>query len=497
MKASRVKYFESFIVPAVSGVESKTVTRVIKIPILVDELNTAKLLQTSNCCTFLWNHITELRRDTDTGYGDLGSVIKQLKVAHPELKLPSSVAVQKVCEQHQDNFKSYLTKHRNGDAKAKPPGFKSSKYFYTQDYRKQFSINRRELRIAYGSKPKDWIAVQSMVDLPAGIVLNSLEISRDRKSGQFYAHFTVKLPIITEVNFSKGLDLVFDPGCKTALTGMRSDGKIVEYDINPLRKLNMKLYHKLDKLISERDRLPCSQELAWYRKHVKHFVGPQLPEYIRQTEPIMSRKYQRLDQRIDKGFQLIRSRTKQNLNKLAKTILDENKDVKIISVGDWSPPETVADTGNSFANKKINRAVQNNNPVRALIGYLTQKAPGHRQKVVEFDERGTTRTCSNCGTVGNGVPTSQRVFTCSDVYDENNLLVSPGCGFRIERDVNSTLNMHRILEHGAWRALNSLTEFKRRRVCMEPHSAVKLKTIKSLVLAERPLSAAWLEVPAL
>ena len=33
--------------------------------------------------------------------------------------------------------------------------------------------------------------------------------------------------------------LYFDPGCKTALTGIKTDGTICEYDISPLRHLNL------------------------------------------------------------------------------------------------------------------------------------------------------------------------------------------------------------------------------------------------------------------
>jgi len=35
--------------------------------------------------------------------------------------------------------------------------------------------------------------------------------------------------------------LYFDPWCKTALTGIKTDGTICEYDINPLRQLNLSL----------------------------------------------------------------------------------------------------------------------------------------------------------------------------------------------------------------------------------------------------------------
>jgi putative transposase len=111
-------------------------------------------------------------------------------------------------------------------------------------------------------------------------------------------------------------------------------------------------------------------------------------------------------------------------------------------VGDWDKRQTLADTGIPFVDKRINRQVQNNNPLRKLIGYLKYKAHLSGREVEIFDERGTTRTCSKCDhAIAKGVSPSVRTFLC------------PKCGFSISRDINSTLNFLKQFQYALWQGL--------------------------------------------
>ena len=62
--------------------------------------------------------------------------------------------------------------------------------------------------------------------------------------------------------------LYFDPGCKTALTGIKTDGTICEYDINPLRQLNLNHYILIDQLKSRRDKKNQGSK-QWRRLNAK------------------------------------------------------------------------------------------------------------------------------------------------------------------------------------------------------------------------------------
>jgi hypothetical protein len=161
---------------------------------------------------------------------------------------------------------------------------------------------------------------------------------------------------------------VVDPGCKTALTCLRSDGTIWEYDIAPLRSLNMKIYQKIDDLMSRRDVLPCALKLAEYwkaRKKANNFVGPMPAGHICPVKPKLSREYSRLAAKITKCFASIRNRSKQHLHTVAKTILKDHPIVADIFIGDWAKQETVAETPFKAKNEAINRAVCGFRPMSA------------------------------------------------------------------------------------------------------------------------------------
>ncbi|WP_407080287.1 zinc ribbon domain-containing protein [Candidatus Contubernalis alkalaceticus] len=77
------------------------------------------------------------------------------------------------------------------------------------------------------------------------------------------------------------------------------------------------------------------------------------------------------------------------------------------------------------------------------MGYLCYKAIMNAQQVEEFDERGTTRTCSGCGSQQQ-MPPNKRVYLC------------PKCGFKVERDINSVLNFLKNDNYAMWHGLGEV-----------------------------------------
>ncbi|MGA2106367.1 MAG: transposase [Syntrophorhabdales bacterium] len=148
-------------------------------------------------------------------------------------------------------------------------------------------------------------------------------------------------------------------------------------------------------------------------------------------------------------------------------ILVDHPDVHTFMVGDWDKRETLADTGIPILDKRINRQVQNNNPLQRLIGYLDYKATLQGKKVEKFDERGTTRTCSCCGyVIEGGLPPSVRTFTC------------PECGFVTERDMNSTLNFLKLYQFALWQGLRELTVLSIARHAVSPTSGKNRRVLR-------------------
>ena len=64
-----------------------------------------------------------------------------------------------------------------------------------------------------------------------------------------------------------------------------------------------------------------------------------------------------------------------------------------------------------------------------LVGKVESKAKKTDVRLIKVNPAYTTRTCSRCGHVGEGMPLTTRMFRC------------PGCGLEMDRDRNAALNI--------------------------------------------------------
>ena len=390
----------------------------------------SKLWVVSYACKDVWNYFNEQRYNPQfkANYYNQKRQLSSLKQQQPELKVPSSQVLQEVVKSLNSGWQTFFTKRKNGDTEARPPKFKSYKYFYTQKYPQpgnSFEITDNTLRLAYGKGKKDWIEIELPEREYDFDNVKTVTISFDKRDKKWYVSLSRIVPIPDYT--SNPHTIYFDPGCKMTLTGIKTDGTVVEYDINPLRQLNFKHYQLIDKLKSLRD------------KKQKH-----------------SKRWRRYNKKISALHSKIRTQTNHYLHKLANKILRDhpNTDFK---VGNWDKKQTLADTDITFVNKRINRQVQNNNPVKKLVGYLNYKSAFEGQQVEEFDERGTTRTCSSCDN-RQKMPPSKRVYDC------------PECGFKLERDINSVMNFLKKHHYALWQGLTGSTTISIVRYSFDPLS---------------------------
>jgi putative transposase len=372
----------------------------------------------SDLCNQLWNAAKE-QRSNPRSFGKVNGFTQKkeltnIKKAFPEYKLPASQVMQNVVLRLDKAYKSFFSKWANGDKEARPPKFRSRKRFFTQEYSQpynSFLIENGRLGLAYGKSRKDWL----WIDLPGTHYpqANTAEICFDEIARQWYVCLTYDVDD-TPLRAS-GHTLYFDPGSKTALTGIKTTGEMFDYDIQPLRDVNMSTYKRIDELQS-----------------------------VRAKKTKGSYRYRRLNKRIQCLYRKINTRTKTYLHTLANRILGDHPDAKAFLIGNWKKQETLADTGYSFVNRSINRAVQNNHPLQKLIGYLSYKAQMRGQQVDKFDERGSTRTCSQCNhRHKEGVPPNVRQFVCQQ------------CRFTYPRDHHSTLNFIKKFEPALWQCLSA------------------------------------------
>jgi putative transposase len=393
-----------------------------------------KLWQVSHLCTEFWNAMLTQRRNYHlygpTNKYEQKKALPQIKKDFPEFKIPSSQVLQEVVFDLDRSYQMFFSKRKKGDQEVRPPKFKSRRYFYTQTYSQwetSFNIEDGKLKLAFGSSKKDWIHIEAShikVDKP-----KTVKIKQDELSGKWYALLSYEVKEADALMF--GHKIYFDPGCKTALTGIKTTGEFFEYSFSALRQINMSTYRLIDELKSKKDKLKNRNSKAW----------------------------RRLNKRIKVLFQKIKTRTKMYLHTLANKILGDHQDVTHFMIGDWDKRKTLADTASKLANKSINRAVQNNNPLGILFEILGYKAKRLGQGVKKFDERGTTRTCSKCGHIHkDGINPTVRVFSCE------------ACGFKFPRDLQSTLNFVKRYESALWQGLSGNLPDRSRKLELAPFS---------------------------
>ena len=310
-------------------------------------------------------------------------------------------------------YKMCQTKVRQGDTKVKPPRFKKMKIFFTQEYpQKDVSFkfvshgSETILKLAYGSRPEDWLCID-FIDYD-----DAKTVTIIYKNKKWYACITRN--VVLPIQKKEGEIIYFDPGFLMALTGIKTTKEFYEYSLRSLYEINRESYKYIDKLKAAR----ASKKKGSYH-------------------------YRRLSQQIRSIYSKIATRTKVYLHSLANKILEDHTDVALFKIGNWSKKDTLANTGNRYRDKKINRALQNNHPLEKLIVYLTYKALLRGQAVERFDERGTTRSCSACGYVSKtSIKPSVRIFKC------------PECLFVFPRDHNSCLNFVKKYNAVLWQRLS-------------------------------------------
>ena len=96
---------------------------------------------------------------------------------------------------------------------------------------------------------------------------------------------------------------------------------------------------------------------------------------------------------------------------------------------------------------KLNRSTQNQWYLSRLVGCLTYKAEKIGKRVIELNERGTSKRCYVCGKE-HDMPLWKRIMECDN------------CGNIIDRDRNSSINiMLRFLsQYGLWTAYQQFVD---------------------------------------
>jgi len=319
-----------------------------------------------------------------------------LKEKYSEFKMVYSKVLQMTLNQLDSDYRSFFALRRNGNSTAKPPNFKSWKYFNAIMYNQSgFKVERGCVKLSH----KHSSGVPLCFAIPESFAFSKvyqITVFQDEKR-RFFVAVVYKQNVPSYMG--NGLYQAFDLGV-TKHTGVNLHGRFVEFKNN---RYDKNWNPVVDALQSRRDR--C-------RKN--------------------SRRWKWLHSAWKKGKRKSTNQTRDFQHKRSRKIVQNTKANTII-IGALN---VKAMAQSSTASRGLNRSTQNSGYLGQFVRFLTYKAKLEGKRVIEIDEAYTSKRCCVCGKE-HDMPLWVRVMKCD-------------CGNVIDRDRNSAVGiMLRFLSQNA------------------------------------------------
>ena len=398
---------------------------VLKLRLEVDAQAVCELDGQSRICNWLYNHLLEKAQElkqefiqsasteaAKTLYTKRGlrNLLPQLKREHYFLKVVHSSPLKNTALRLSDAIGVHQ-KSKQGKRKGKLmgwPNFRAWKrdwfsLFYDEPG-KGFKIQEKTLVLSLGMG-QDRKQRSLELTLPEAHLLKNntprnLRITSEL--GCYYAIFTIQKELPLKKPIAKVLAL--DPNHKNLAYGVDTQGTAIEI-ASPKW---LKIYDKrLDELKSKRDH--CNKK----SKKAPVLDGKGLPtgkEYA-----IASKRWKKYDHALNSALRKRREQTKTFMFTSAHRLFQE---YDCIGIGDYTPQ------GEGIT-IPMRRAMNNRSLIGRWKNTLKWVARKSGKTFIEFDEKGTTRTCHHCLHVQeNGIHVSLRQWQCPEcqtvhIRDEN------------------------------------------------------------------------------
>lgn len=390
-------------------------TQQIKINPTEEQENT--LIDLSEKCRLIYNFALKERKEAfENNTGFIGYIKQQndlpeIKEKYPEYKWVYSKVLQYVLRNLDADYKSFFALRKNGDKESQPPKWKGKKHFTTMVFNQSgFGIKNNQISFSHKHPSK----IKLSFTIPEKFKwLNKKPIKQINiyKKDNYYVSITYEIPSKKYKDNEKYQ--AFDLGI-IKHTAINNQGQFIEF-INP----------RIDKY--------------WDKKEKK--VQAKRDSYSKGKKK-KSRQW-KLHHKVLKRIKRKKSnQIKDYLHKLSNKIVNNTKANTII-VGDLSVKEMCNNKkSKARRNKKIaegkpvlrrkaekglHRSQHNTGYISRFVSFLTYKAELIGKRVIEKDERNTSKTCSLCGNVKDDLKLGDRDYICD-------------CGNNIDRDRNSTIN---------------------------------------------------------
>lgn len=384
-------------------------TKKIKINPIEEQVDV--LWNLSEQCRCLYNFALAERKEAwgteqrSVKYIEQQNQLPALKEKYPQYNMIYSKVLQSVLKKLDANYKSFFALWKNGDKSARPPKFRSGKYFMTLVYNQSgFKIN--DGKISFSHKVNEIplsFEIGNSFDL---LAIKQIEIYNDdpyKARGNFFVSITYEEnPTVEYVD--NNLYQAIDLGITKIITAVNTQGKFFEVKTPRSDKY---WNPKIDSIKSRKDHC-IKRSRRWNRLHKTY------------------RKMEAKKTNQIKDFQ----------HKLSKTMIENTRSNTII-VGDLNVKSMAQSKKITGKRKRSqNRSTQNQGYLSRFTEFLTYKAELAGKKVIRIDESYTSKECCICRT-RHDMPLWERTMKCD-------------CGNVIDRDRNSAINiMKRFLSQNA------------------------------------------------
>ena len=385
-----------------------------KVKIYPTEEQLEVLWELSDRCCSLYNLALAERKEKwknerkSIKYLDQQNKLPDFKERNPEYKAVYSKTLQGILKKLDANYKSFFGLRKNGYLDARPPDYKSHRFFQTIPYNQSGFYQAR-----------NWITFSHKVN-DTGLVFDlgkkfenvkQVEIYNDnpfQAKGNFYISITYEVASPEYVD--NGLYQANDAGITKIVTAVNMEGKFFEVKTPRVDKY---WQPKIDSLKSRRD----------------HCIGVKKG----------SKKSRRWLQ-LHKNYKIMENKKSNQLkdfqHKLSLKMVNNTK-ANTIVVGDLKVKNMAQSKKQKGKRKRaMNRSTQNQGYLSRFIEFLAYKAELIGKRVIKIDESYTSKMCYVCGKL-HDMPLWKRNMECD-------------CGNFIDRDRNSSINiMYNFLSRNA------------------------------------------------
>ncbi len=410
----------------------------------------------SEKCRLLYNFALEHRSDIykKTGasmtYDQQQDDLPAIKKKYPEYEWVYSKVLQMILKGLDADFKSFKilkanAKEGKGDKNANAPGHKGRDYFTTMNYNQSgFKIKDGYIILSHYYKngfPELKFKIPDNLINNTDICLQTIydfgkikqttvfrEEPNKYKEGEYYLSIVYEIPDIPYKD--NGLYQAIDLGINKTVTAVNTEGKFFEIG-NPRQD---KYWNPIiDSIQSRRDH--CLKG---------------------------SNKWIRLHETLRKCKKKLHNQIKDNQHKWTTKMVNNTKSNTFI-VGDLQVKEMAqSEFGKRNYGSKLNRSTQNQGYLARFVGFLTYKAQKIGKRVIEINERGTSKRCYACGKI-HDMPLWKRIMKCvsdSNVSSYGNIINVLSCGNLIDRDRNSAINImiNFLSQYGLWTTYQKFTD---------------------------------------